>query len=91
MTEPSPSEKALISKLRFMGFLMFTFLALTFGYSLIPENPENKMLAEEDIAPEVAEIPPLNPYLIMASFAIVGTLCFIIAWRKNKTFNTESN
>lgn len=79
-------EKSLLPKLRLMGLILLASAFLTFCYSLLPEPPAEKMLAQEDFSPEIAELPPLNVYVVIGAFGAVGIACLFISWKKNRAF-----
>lgn len=83
-------EKQLIPRLKYLGMLLFCFSLMAVSYSFLPQDPEEAMVTEEDgLFPEFVEPAPLNMYMVAISFAIVGSACLIISWRK-KNANPDS-
>lgn len=83
-------ERQLIPRLKYLGMLLFCFSLIAVSYSFLPQDPEEAMMMEEDaLFPEFIEPPPLNMYMVAVIFAIVGSTCLVISWRK-KNANLDS-
>lgn len=93
-------EKQLVPRLRFMGIVLLFFCFSTLGYALFAspylssEDETVPILDEESIGlpSSTDELTPLeltqnerlNLYIVATSFALVGTCCLTLAWRKKK-------
>ena len=84
---PKEAEKTLLSKLRTMGFLLLFFALLALSYNFLPSSPEEPLILEEELALDVADIPPLNPYIVALSFTTAGLFCLIFSWKRRKEMN----
>jgi hypothetical protein len=69
-------EKKLLLRLKGLGLLLLVFSLIAFVYSFFPQE-------EEELLSELSEEPPpLNIYFVASTFALVGGICIILAWRK---------
>lgn len=82
------TERKLVPRLKYLGFVLILFSAIAFGWSFIPENASTESIEEELLA-DLEEIKPLNPYFVAAVLAAVGTLCVITSWRKKNAFASQ--
>ncbi len=93
------TEKKLLPRLKFMGYVMFTCCAASIAYAIFAPK-------EQETGPDLAEYPlvyaaglpldgdedllelspteVLNFYAIGLIFASVGATCFLTAWKKKK-------
>ncbi len=96
------SEKKLLPRLKFMGYVMQILAVASVTFAIVaPEESEletqlemerfsakNKAaglsLENDDDLLELTPAEVLNYYLIGAIFAVVGSSCFFICWKKKK-------
>jgi hypothetical protein len=66
-----------------MGFLLLSFALITIIWDFFPaaENELDELILEIEEAP-----PPMNTYLVSSTFALVGSTCFFIYWKKKRAF-----
>jgi hypothetical protein len=94
-------EKQLIFRLKSIGCVIVLFGLISLCYAVLsspyPYNgpsiePSDKELSASlisipsDVHPETNEKRDLNLYWVTGIFAMIGTLCLVIAWRKKKKF-----
>jgi hypothetical protein len=90
-------ERKLLPRLKLVGYIMYTFCLVSLTYAIVgPGMPELELAANnynltqlaglplEEELPELPHNEVLNYYLISSVFAVMGTGCFIIAWKKRK-------
>jgi hypothetical protein len=67
-----------------MGYLLFVFAAIAIIWDFFPaaENELDELILEIEETP-----PPMNPYLISSTFALVGSSCLLIYWKKKTSLN----
>lgn len=67
-----------------MGYLLFVFSLIAFVWDYFPtaENELDELILEIEEAP-----PPMNLYLVSSAFALVGSSCFLIYWKKKRSFS----
>jgi hypothetical protein len=77
-------EKQLNVRLKFMGLLLLAFAAITVIWDFLPtaENELDELILEIENTPD-----PINPYLISSTFALVGSSCLFIYWKKKTALN----
>jgi hypothetical protein len=72
-------EQQLLKRLTMLGCVLLSFAVIAVVFDFLPKAEEEIFLLEEEEQPE-----PLNPYLVSASFTVVGALCLFVAWKKRK-------
>jgi hypothetical protein len=89
-------ERKLIPRLKFMGYVMYFFCLLSFVFALTIKEEEELLISEletnseipailtDESELELAATEVLNFYFVSLVFALVGTACFLIAWKKGK-------
>lgn len=62
-----------------MGYLLLLFAVIAGIWDFFPtvENELDELILEIEEAP-----PPMNPYLVSSAFALVGSSCLFIYWKK---------
>ncbi len=70
-----------------MGYILFVFSAIAIIWDFFPtaENELDELLLEIEEAP-----PPMNLYLVSSTFAVVGSSCFLIYWKKKRSFSDNA-
>lgn len=70
-----------------MGYILISFAAITLIWDFFPEEEEEfeELLLEMEETP-----PPMNPYLISATFALVGSSCLFIYWKKKTALKNNA-
>ncbi|MGH2611885.1 MAG: hypothetical protein ACRDFB_02415 [Rhabdochlamydiaceae bacterium] len=84
----SETERTLNKRLKFIGYILIGFAAITLIWDFFPEEEEefDELLLEmEETAP-----PPINSYLISATFALVGSSCLLIYWKKKAALKNNA-
>lgn len=97
------TERKLLPRLKFIGYvtIVLTLSALTFaiiapedpeiGPELVLENIPKKSTAglslEEEEPLELSSKEVFNYYVVSGIFALVAASCFLIAWKKKKSFS----
>lgn len=89
-------ERKLIPRLKFMGYTLFVLAlaSLTFAVFVKEESftaasndtleaVSPLLIDDTELEPTATEV--LNFYVVSFIFSLVGTSCFLIAWKKNKT------
>jgi len=84
-------ERPLVGRLKILGYILLGFSMAAIAWPLIPEIEKDEEILAGEILPELAEPPPINAYLAGAAFALVGTACLLIAWRKKNAFQPENS
>jgi hypothetical protein len=86
-TNPTGIEKELHKRLKWMGYLLVALALITIIWDFFPtvEDELDLLILEAEEAP-----PPMNPYIVSSSFALVGTLCFFIYWKKKPSFSDNT-
>jgi hypothetical protein len=100
-------ERKLLPRLKFIGYITYMWCAAAFALAILaPKNTaidtdySNQNFAVSGLDLEDAEeleefnaFEVLNFYAVSAIFAVVGTACFMIAWRKQKVLfeKTQAN
>lgn len=86
-TTQSEIEKGLHKRLKFIGYVMLVFAAIAIAWDFFPatEDELDELILEMEEAP-----PPMNPYLVSSAFALVGTSCFFIYWKKKAQLSNNS-
>ncbi len=81
------TERTLNKRLKFIGYILISFAAITLIWDFFPEEEEefDEILLEMEEAP-----PPMNPYLISATFALVGSSCLFIYWKKKSALKNNT-
>jgi hypothetical protein len=81
------TEKTLNKRLKFIGYILIGFAVITLAWDFFPEEEEefDELLLEMEEAPA-----PINPYLISATFALVGSSCLLIYWRKRASIKDNA-
>ena len=98
-------EKKLLPRLKFMGYVMYAFCLAAFLFALIieteifgarglAEQSPIEAISELELMPEntLLEFDPtevLNFYFVALIFAMIGSACFFIAWKKKKILFQE--
>ncbi len=86
-TSPTEVEKELHKRLKFIGYIMFVFAVITIIWDFFPAA-ENEL---DDLFLELEETPPpMNPYLVSSAFAVVGSSCFLIYWKKKASLSDNA-
>lgn len=67
-----------------MGFILLAFALITIIWDFLPaaEDEFEEILLEIEEAP-----PPINSYLVSSAFAIVGSSCLLIYWKKKASLS----
>ncbi|MGH2612179.1 MAG: hypothetical protein ACRDFB_03910, partial [Rhabdochlamydiaceae bacterium] len=67
--------------------IMIAFAAITIIWDFFPatENELDALILEIEETP-----PPMNPYLVSSAFAVVGSCCFLIYWKKKSTLSNNA-
>jgi len=81
-------EHQLVKRLKVLGLTLLVFALIAIGFMFIPASEE--VLYEEEIAHELADPPPLNPYLVSSVFGAVGLGCLFIVRKKKKRFSAST-
>jgi hypothetical protein len=74
-------EAQLLRRLKWLGCLLIAFAIAALFFERLLDDPDEMFLLEE----EVEKLPPLNPVLVSSIFAMVGSACLLIYWKKRKT------
>lgn len=67
-----------------MGCLLLAFAVITIIWDFFPaaEDELDQLILELEETP-----PPMNPYLVSSSFALVGGSCLFIYWKKKASLS----
>lgn len=87
VVKESPTDRTLNKRLKFIGYILISFAVITLIWDFFPEEEEefDELMLEMEEAP-----PPMNPYLISATFALVGSSCLFIYWKKKATLKNSA-
>ena len=70
-----------------MGYILLSFALITIIWDFFPaaQNELDELLLEIEEVPE-----PINPFLISSTFALVGSSCFLIYWKKKASLSNNA-
>jgi hypothetical protein len=84
MVETEEIKRKLVGRLKVLGIILLVFSVMAFSYSLLPDAGEEAVILEEELLEELEQPPPLNMILVSVSFALVGILCVVFSFRKQR-------
>jgi hypothetical protein len=102
------TEKKLLPRLKFIGYITYLWCGATLALAMLApkdiaiklDYPEQNAFTSSGLQLESTEeleefnaFEVLNFYVVSVIFAVVGTACFMIAWRKKKLLfeKTQAN
>lgn len=80
------SEKLLLGRLKFVGWILFLCAAVSLVYEHIPQSSDEFDYLEEEALEELSS---LNPFLVSSVFTCLGAGCLVISWKKRTSPQTK--
>lgn len=83
-------EKQLVGRLKVLGCVLLVFALVALFYNVMPSFTNEVDALDQEIALELDEPAPLNPFFVSSVFGLVGAGCILISWKKKKSLFSSS-
>ena len=83
-------EKQLVGRLKVLGCVLLVFALVALFYNIMPSFSNEVDALDQEIALELDEPAPLNPFFVSSVFGLVGAGCILISWKKRKNLFSSS-
>jgi len=83
-------EKQLVGRLKVLGCVLLLFALIALFYNIMPSFSNEVDALDQEIALELEEPAPLNPFFVSSVFCLVGAGCLFISWKKRKRLFSSS-
>jgi hypothetical protein len=89
-------ERKFLPRLKFMGYVMCVLCIASLVFAILAQSDpaaESAMLQGVSLSEDLLEFNPcevLNFYVVGFIFALVGSVCFLTAWKKKRVLFHKS-